>query len=126
MAAAALVILVGIWAGIRVHSSWRAPARTGAIAIPVGEASPPTPSDLVDQPKAGLAGPDVQIPERLPAFALQDLGGTLTPIDHLEGEIPGDQFLGNLVRAVPARNSDAGPPFDAMGRSGRDRDRHRR
>lgn len=78
VAAAALVILVGIWAGIRVHSSWRAPARTGAIAIPVGEASLPTPSDLVDQPKAGLAGPDVQVPERLPSFALRDLGGTLT------------------------------------------------
>jgi thiol-disulfide isomerase/thioredoxin len=85
-AAAALVIIVGVWAGVRVYSTWTSPPKHSGIATPVGEASPPLPSDLVDQPKAGLAGSDAKIPERLPAFALQDLGGTLTPIDHWKGK----------------------------------------
>jgi len=86
-AAAALVVIVGIWAGIRVYSSWTAP-RVGhrSIATPVGEASPPLSSDLVDQPHAGLAGSDIKIPVRLPAFTLADLGGTPTPIAHWQGK----------------------------------------
>ncbi len=86
VAAAALVIIVGVWAGIRVHSAWNSPARARGIATPVGEISPPSPSDLVDQPKAGLAGPEAKIPERLPSFALRDLGGALTSIDHWKGK----------------------------------------
>ena len=86
-AAAALVVIVGIWAGIRVYSTWSAP-RTGnrGIAIPVGEASPPLASDLVDQPHAGLAGGDIKIPLQLPAFTLADLGGVPTPIAHWKGK----------------------------------------
>jgi thiol-disulfide isomerase/thioredoxin len=86
-AAAALVVIVGIWAGIRVHSSWTAPgAGHRGIATPVGEASPPVSSDLVDQPHAGLAGSDIKIPTRLPAFTLADLGGVPTPIAHWQGK----------------------------------------
>ena len=85
VAAAALVILVGIWAGIRVYSSWRAPARTGAIAIPVGRpAFQPRATSSTSRRRAWrdrCAGP-----ERLPSFALRDLGGTLTPIDHFRGK----------------------------------------
>jgi thiol-disulfide isomerase/thioredoxin len=91
-AAAALVAIVGIWAGFRVYSTW-GPRGAGppgiatpGIATPVGEASPPLSSDLVDQPHPGLAGPDTKIPARLPAFTLADLGGVPTPIAHWKGK----------------------------------------
>ena len=87
LAAAALVVIVGIWAGIRVYSTWTAPqAGHHGIVTPVGEASPPLSSDLVDQPHAGLAGSDVHIPARLPAFTLADLGGVPTPIARWQGK----------------------------------------
>jgi thiol-disulfide isomerase/thioredoxin len=86
-AAAALVVIVGVWAGIRVYSTWTAPgAAHRGIATPVGEASPPLSSDLVDQPHAGLAGSDVKIPTRLPEFTLANLGGVPTPIAHWKGK----------------------------------------
>jgi thiol-disulfide isomerase/thioredoxin len=86
-AAAALVIVVGIWAGIRVYSSWSVPgARHPGVPTPVGEVSPPISSDLVDQPHAGLAGSDVKIPTRLPEFTLADLGGVPTPIARWQGK----------------------------------------
>ena len=84
-AAAALVVIVGIWAGIRVYSSWSAPGTRRGIATPVGEASPPIPSDLVDQ-RPGLAGADIKIPPRLPAFTLADLDGAPTPIARWKGK----------------------------------------
>jgi thiol-disulfide isomerase/thioredoxin len=85
-AAAALVVVVGIWAGTRVYSSRTAPgAAHPGIATPVGEASPPIPSDLVDQ-LPGLAGPDIKIPPRLPAFTLADLDGAPTPIARWKGK----------------------------------------
>jgi thiol-disulfide isomerase/thioredoxin len=86
-AAAALVAIVGIWAGVRVYSTWTTPgARHRGIATPVGEASPPLSSDLVDQPHAGLAGSNINIPDRLPAFTLANLGGVPTPIAHWQGK----------------------------------------
>ena len=86
-AAVALVVIVGIWAGIRVHSSWSArPAARQSVATPVGEASLPLSDDVVDQPHAGLAGSDIKIPDRLPAFTLADLGGVPTPIGHWRGK----------------------------------------
>jgi thiol-disulfide isomerase/thioredoxin len=86
-AAAALVVIVGIWAGIRVYSTWTAPgAGHRSIATPVGEASPPLSSDLVDQPHAGLASSDIKVPARLPAFTLADLGGVPTPIARWKGK----------------------------------------
>ena len=86
-AAAAFVGIVGIWAGIRVYSTWTAPgAGHRGIATPVGEASPPLSSDLVDTPHAGLAGSDINIPSQLPAFTLADLGGMPTPIAHWRGK----------------------------------------
>jgi thiol-disulfide isomerase/thioredoxin len=86
-AATALVVIVGIWAGFRVYSTWTAPdAGHRGIATPVGKASPPVSSDLADQPHAGLAGSDIKIPTRLPAFTLADLGGAPTPITHWKGK----------------------------------------
>lgn len=84
--AAVLVVFVGVWAGVRVYSIWSLRSKAPGIATPLGEASPPRPGELVDQPKAGLAGPEVKIPERLPAFALPGLDGILTPIDHWKGK----------------------------------------
>jgi thiol-disulfide isomerase/thioredoxin len=78
-AAAALVVIVGIWAGIRVYSTWTAAgAGRRGIATPVGEVSPPLSSDLADQPHAGLAGADIKVP------ALLD--GAPTPIAHWQGK----------------------------------------
>lgn len=85
-AAAALVVIVGIWAGIRVYSTWSAAAGSRRITTPVGEASAPLSSDLVDQPHAGLAGADIKIPPLLPAFTLADLRGVPTPIAHWKGK----------------------------------------
>jgi thiol-disulfide isomerase/thioredoxin len=86
-AAAALVVVVGVWAGIRVYSTWTAPgvAHRG-VATPVGEASPPIPSDLVDQPPGLAVPPRIKIPPRLPAFTLTDLGGIRTPIARWKGK----------------------------------------
>jgi thiol-disulfide isomerase/thioredoxin len=86
-AAAALVIVVGIWAGMRVYSSWAVPgARHRGVPTPVGEVSPPISSDLVDQPHAGLAGNEIKIPALLPDFTLADLGGVPTPIARWKGK----------------------------------------
>lgn len=85
-AAAALVVVVGIWAGIRVYSAWTAPAVDHrGVATPAGEVSPPVPSDLVDQ-LPGLAGPEIKIPPRLPTFTLADLTGAPTPITRWKGK----------------------------------------
>jgi peroxiredoxin len=81
LAGAALVILVGVWAGARLYLGVETPRR-GSLATPVGEASPPTHSDLVDQP--GLL--PAKIPDRLPAFALSGLDGKTVSSRHWEGQ----------------------------------------
>jgi thiol-disulfide isomerase/thioredoxin len=79
---AVLVVIVGIWAGVRIHSGRIAPSLSGGIATPVGIASPPIPSDMIDE----SAPPLVKIPDRLPQFSLSDLQGTPTPIDRWNGK----------------------------------------
>jgi thiol-disulfide isomerase/thioredoxin len=79
--ATALVGVVAVWAGVRIHSAWIHRASAG-IAIPVGEASAPTRSDLVDQSQP----PAAKIPDRLPDFALAGLDGKLTPISAWSGK----------------------------------------
>jgi len=82
-AGAALVVLIAVWAGARIHSTWVARGSGGGIATPVGEASPPTRSDLVDQ----LARPPLaQIPDQLPEFSLAALDGKLTSISDWRGK----------------------------------------
>jgi thiol-disulfide isomerase/thioredoxin len=86
-AAAAFVVIVGIWAGIRVYSSWAGPGSANrGIATPLGEASPPLSSDVIDEPQPGLAGSDLKIPDRLPVFTLTDLGGAPTSIARWKGK----------------------------------------
>jgi thiol-disulfide isomerase/thioredoxin len=77
IAGAVLVVVVGVWAGVRIHS-----ARQGEHLVPgmptrVGAASPPTPSDLIGE---DLAPVPARIPDRLPGFSLKDLQGKSTPI----------------------------------------------
>jgi thiol-disulfide isomerase/thioredoxin len=82
LAAAALVVIVGVWAGARVYLgvAGRHPA---SFATPVGEASLPTQSDLADTPAVGLL--PAKIPDRLPAFTLSDLDGRPTSASRWDG-----------------------------------------
>jgi thiol-disulfide isomerase/thioredoxin len=82
LVAAAMVVIVGVWAGARVYLGMTGHHRAG-VATPVGEASLPTPSDMVDMPSAGLF--PAKIPEHLPAFTLPDLTGKPTPVDRWAG-----------------------------------------
>jgi thiol-disulfide isomerase/thioredoxin len=82
IAGAVLVVLVGIWAGVRIHSSRSTHPPGGVVPTPVGEASPPIDSDLAAESTPRPA----KIPERLPAFSLGDLQGKSTPIDTWRGK----------------------------------------
>jgi thiol-disulfide isomerase/thioredoxin len=85
LAGAAVLVIVGVWAGIRVYSSRMASPTHAGVAIPVGEASPPTASDLIEGGE-GLPPPGVKIPERLPEFSLKDLAGKATSIKAWDGK----------------------------------------
>jgi len=81
---AALLVLLGIWAGVWVHST-RGTAKSHLaksdlrIAVPAGEASPPSSSDED-------ALPPPKIPDLLPQFSLQDRAGKTTPITAFAGK----------------------------------------
>jgi len=77
----ALIALVAIWAGVRFHSR-PIDHDAGGIAIPVGQASPPTTSDLVSEPATPVPA---KIPDRLPDFELESLDGKLTSIKSWQG-----------------------------------------
>ena len=80
--ATALIAVAAVWTGARIHSAWVHRGRAG-IAIPVGEASPPTRSDLAEEPTVPPTG---KIPDRLPDFALAGLDGKLTSISAWSGK----------------------------------------
>jgi thiol-disulfide isomerase/thioredoxin len=82
IAGAMLVVIVGIWAGVRIHSSRRVPSPAAGIPTPVGTVSPPIPSDMIDE----SAPPSIKIPDRLPRFSLSDLSGKPTPVDTWTGK----------------------------------------
>ncbi|MGA2343516.1 MAG: TlpA disulfide reductase family protein [Steroidobacteraceae bacterium] len=82
-AGAVLVALVAVWSGARIHSAWVARSTGGGIATPVGEASPPTRSDLEDQPPRP---PPAKIPDQLPDFSLAGLDGKLMSIHAWSGK----------------------------------------
>jgi thiol-disulfide isomerase/thioredoxin len=79
-AAAVVVVLVAAWSGVRLHANRERPLdHERGIAVPAGEASAPTPSDLaaaLDPPSPMIA----KIPEQLPSFTLGDRNGKPTSI----------------------------------------------
>jgi thiol-disulfide isomerase/thioredoxin len=88
VAGAALIAVVAVWAGVRVHSNRAAATRaqTGdGIAVPVGQASAPSPSDLATS-LADSPPPPVKIPEHMPSFSLKDRLGKPTPISAWRGK----------------------------------------
>ncbi len=90
IAGAIVVVVFGIWAGMRVYSS-RALLHPGgagspsAVRVPVGEASPPTMSDFNAGFDPAVPTP-AKIPERLPDFSLGDSAGRPTPIAKWAGK----------------------------------------
>jgi len=80
VAGAALIAIAAAWAGTRVYLARTSPPKQ-SVRIPVGEASAPTASDLIE---AAAPAPPT-IPERLPKFSLQGLDGRSTPIDDWRG-----------------------------------------
>jgi len=68
---AALVALLGIWAGLKAYSVRRA-HEIHAVAVPAGMASAPNPSD---SSASEAAAPNPIVPDRLPDFSLNDLTG---------------------------------------------------
>jgi thiol-disulfide isomerase/thioredoxin len=83
--AAALLVVLGIWAGARVHLT-RGPAESdpGVVPVPAGIASAPNPSDLAHTPQDLMPPP--KIPDRLPQFSLEDRAGKATSIGSFDGK----------------------------------------
>jgi thiol-disulfide isomerase/thioredoxin len=78
---AALLVVLGIWAGAKLHLTREAVQSHRGVPVPVGEASAPNPSDLAQAPEGtGGALPPRKIPDRLPQFSLADRAGKVTSI----------------------------------------------
>jgi len=97
LAAAAALMVLGIWAGAWVYSTHNAAPRHQGVPVPAGEASAPNPSDLAQAVSAppgvpadgGLQPgplPASKIPDRLPEFALADRAGKATSIASFGGK----------------------------------------
>lgn len=82
IAGALLVIVVGVWAAVRIESTRRGDGAMAILSTPVGTASPPTPSDSIGE----IAPQPARIPDRLPAFSLSNLDGKSTPIGTWSGK----------------------------------------
>lgn len=86
VAIAALLMLFGGWAGLRMYASRLSrlgPAPPAVVRVPVGEASPPGVSDV--EPDMD-ALPQPKIPEKLPDFILADRFGTPTKVSTWRGK----------------------------------------
>jgi thiol-disulfide isomerase/thioredoxin len=79
---AALIVLLGIWAGLKTHSVRSAHEAQG-VAVPAGMASAPNPSD---SSAAESAKPHPVVPARLPDFSLKDLTGKAIQISAWSGK----------------------------------------
>jgi thiol-disulfide isomerase/thioredoxin len=84
---AALLVVLGIWAGAKVYSTRGAVQSHRGVPVPAGEASAPNPSDLANvdaapERAAARVGvlPPSKIPDRLPQFSLADRAGKPTSI----------------------------------------------
>jgi thiol-disulfide isomerase/thioredoxin len=81
---AALIMLLGIWAGSRLYWVRNAQYHRG-VPVPAGQASVPDPRDASpDAP--GSAVPHAVVPDLLPAFALSDLSGKPTSVSTWNGK----------------------------------------
>ncbi|HEY2466056.1 MAG TPA: TlpA disulfide reductase family protein [Steroidobacteraceae bacterium] len=76
----ALVVLLGMWAGLKFHSVHR--ASEPEVAVPAGVASVPEASEN----SALEAVPHPVVPARLPDFSLDDLSGKTTSIGAWSGK----------------------------------------
>ena len=76
----ALVVLLGIWAGLKFHSVHQ--VSPPGVAVPAGVASAPDPKEN----SAMEAAPHPVIPARLPNFSLNDLSGKPTSITAWSGK----------------------------------------
>jgi thiol-disulfide isomerase/thioredoxin len=87
LAGAAMLALACGWAGIRFYTSRTMPLAVthDGIAVPVGEASLPTASDLTSDTE-DLLPPAAKIPDRLPDFSLQGLDGKPVSINSWPGK----------------------------------------
>ena len=79
---AALVVLLGIWAGLKTHAV-RSAHEVQSVAVPAGIASAPNPSD---SSAAEPAKPHPVVPARLPDFSLKDLTGKSIQISAWSGK----------------------------------------
>ena len=77
---AALVVLVGIWAGLKFHSVHR--VEEPGVAVPAGVASAPDPKENSALQEASHP----VVPARLPDFSLNDLSGKSTSITSWRGK----------------------------------------
>jgi thiol-disulfide isomerase/thioredoxin len=81
-AGAALLLLLGIWAGFRVHGV-RSAQHLSGVPVPAGEASAPGPRDSA---ALDTAVPHPVVPARLPDFSLEDLSGKSISISAWSGK----------------------------------------
>ena len=90
IAGAALLVLLGIWAGAKLHSTREPVQSHRGVPVPAGEASAPNPSDLAHAEAApegaGGALRPTKIPDRLPQFSLADRAGKATSIASFGGK----------------------------------------
>jgi thiol-disulfide isomerase/thioredoxin len=77
----ALVVLLGIWAGLKFHSVQR--PRDAGVQVPAGMASAPDPAETSE---LAAAVPHPVIPARLPDFSLNDLSGRPTSVESWSGK----------------------------------------
>ncbi|MDP9009822.1 MAG: TlpA family protein disulfide reductase [Pseudomonadota bacterium] len=86
---AALVMLLGIWVGTRMHLVHDTHQEHG-VAVPAGRASAPDDPQGISASEAASAQeavrPHAVIPARLPDFSLMDLSGKATPISAWSGK----------------------------------------
>jgi thiol-disulfide isomerase/thioredoxin len=78
---AALIALLGVWAGLKFHLYRQAP--DGGVAVPAGMASAPDP---LENSALQNSLPQPVIPVSLPDFSLKDLDGKSTPIGAWRGQ----------------------------------------
>ncbi len=103
---ALIVALLFAWAGFRFYA---ARPTAAVLAVPAGQASPPSLTDLA----AEAPPPPAAIPEKLPEFALKDLKGKLVPISQWAGKALVLNFWATWCapcrREIPLLKSLAGP-----------------